>query len=181
MNKPMNSFSKPAVRVLLVGMLLPIAMVFQPSWAVNKCSGADGTVSFQDAPCTGKGETLTVRPATGRQSVEPVVLAPSSLPGVPAPGAQQAVAVPALQAPRKSVLEIEAEQCLAWYRPLLRDPAGAYYREPSKESRVLSITVHATNGFGGYVPKRAACEFVNGKLDDGWTKIQAKRANWQVD
>ncbi len=36
-----------------------------PSWAVNKCTGADGAVVFQDAPCAGKGEKLTVRPGSG--------------------------------------------------------------------------------------------------------------------
>lgn len=34
--------------------------------AINKCAQPDGSVAFQDAPCTGKGETLTVRPASGR-------------------------------------------------------------------------------------------------------------------
>lgn len=36
-----------------------------PVWAVNKCTGADGKVVFQDAPCAGKGETIIVRPASG--------------------------------------------------------------------------------------------------------------------
>jgi hypothetical protein len=36
-----------------------------PAAAVNKCTGADGKVVFQDAPCMGKGETITVRPASG--------------------------------------------------------------------------------------------------------------------
>ena len=68
--------------------------------------------------------------------------------------------------------------CLAWHRPLLRDPAGAYYTEPTKEGRVLSITVHATNGYGGYVTSRAACEIYLGKLNESWTKIHAKRGGW---
>ncbi len=33
--------------------------------AINKCKGPNGTTVFQDAPCSGAGETLTVRPATG--------------------------------------------------------------------------------------------------------------------
>lgn len=40
-----------------------------PAWAVNKCTGADGKVSFQDAPCPGPGEKIEVRPAT--QGVTP--------------------------------------------------------------------------------------------------------------
>lgn len=35
------------------------------AWAVNKCTGADGRVTFQDAPCTGQGERIVVKPATG--------------------------------------------------------------------------------------------------------------------
>lgn len=46
--------------VLLVGVALA-----GPSWAVNKCVGADGRVSFQDAPCAGAGGAIVVRPASG--------------------------------------------------------------------------------------------------------------------
>jgi hypothetical protein len=34
-----------------------------PAWAINKCTGDDGKVSFQDAPCPGDGEKIEVRPA----------------------------------------------------------------------------------------------------------------------
>lgn len=34
-----------------------------PAWAINKCTSADGKVSFQDAPCAGQGEKIEVRPA----------------------------------------------------------------------------------------------------------------------
>ncbi len=29
-----------------------------PAWAVNKCTGPDGKVMFQDAPCPGTGITV---------------------------------------------------------------------------------------------------------------------------
>lgn len=45
--------------------LLVAAFASGPAWAVNKCVGPDGAVVFQDAPCAGKGETLTVKPASG--------------------------------------------------------------------------------------------------------------------
>jgi hypothetical protein len=48
-----------------LGVLFAALMVGAPSWAVNKCTGPDGKVSFQDAPCAGKGEALTVRPSGG--------------------------------------------------------------------------------------------------------------------
>jgi len=43
-----------------------------PAWAINKCTGADGKVSFQDAPCAGQGETIEVRPAMeGATPIQP--------------------------------------------------------------------------------------------------------------
>ena len=82
----------------------------------------------------------------------------------------------------KSALESQADQCLAWYKPLLRDPASAYYSSPKfEDKRVLRMTLHATNGFGGVVTRMAACEFDNGKFSDDWTKIQARRLEWSVD
>lgn len=46
-------------------LLLLVCLAASQAWAVNKCVGPTGKVSFQDAPCPGKGETLTVRPAAG--------------------------------------------------------------------------------------------------------------------
>jgi hypothetical protein len=45
--------------------LATVALAVSPAWAVNKCTGPDGQITFQDAPCAGKGEALTVRPASG--------------------------------------------------------------------------------------------------------------------
>ncbi|WCM88550.1 DUF4124 domain-containing protein [Acidovorax sp. NCPPB 3576] len=46
--------------------LLIAAMAVAPAtWAINKCTGADGKTVFQDAPCVGKGETVNVKPASG--------------------------------------------------------------------------------------------------------------------
>ncbi len=42
-----------------------LALLPLPAAAVNKCTGPTGAIVFQDAPCPGKGETLTVRPASG--------------------------------------------------------------------------------------------------------------------
>ncbi len=47
------------------GVLLSLAcLAASPAWAVNKCT-IDGRTVFQDAACPGKGEQLTVRPASG--------------------------------------------------------------------------------------------------------------------
>lgn len=42
--------------------------------AVNKCTGADGKISFQDGPCAGKGGEIRVTPASGHSiSTAPAV------------------------------------------------------------------------------------------------------------
>lgn len=55
--------------LLLLGFLAP-------AWAINKCTDADGKVSFQDGPCPGQGEKVEVRPAM--QGATPVQPAPST-------------------------------------------------------------------------------------------------------
>lgn len=63
----MNSI-RYAVCALLLGFLAP-------AWAINKCTGADGKVSFQDAPCAGEGEKIEVRPSSkGATPVQPVTV-----------------------------------------------------------------------------------------------------------
>lgn len=81
----------------------------------------------------------------------------------------------------KTPLDADADMCLAWYRPKLRDPMGAYHRNAKRENRVVHITVHATNGYGGYTTKEAACEIHGGKLNEAWTKTHARRGGWGVD
>ena len=163
-------------------VFLSAALLAAPAWAVHKCTGTDGKVTFQDAPCVGKGEKMDVRPASGPTRAV-VNAAPTQTPPAPPVSAQAALPALAVQpapaaAATHSPLAREADMCLAWHRPLLRDPAGAYYTEPTKEDRVLSITVHETNGYGGYVTSRAACEIYLGKLNESWTKIHAKRGGW---
>jgi hypothetical protein len=154
-----------------------------PVWAINKCT-INGKVVFQDTACPGKGETLVVKPASGRSSSAPVhATPPAQVPdtnaNAPSQPAQAPAPAPVVAA--KSPLEVEADLCLAWYMPLLRDPKGAYYTNISKEKRVFSMDLHATNGYGGYVIKRASCEIYNGKLNDAWTKNHAKRGGWLVE
>ena len=42
-------------------LALTIGLISTSSWAVNKCTGADGKVSYQEAPCAGSGQALNVR------------------------------------------------------------------------------------------------------------------------
>lgn len=47
-----------------------------PAWAINKCTDADGRVSFQDASCPGQGEKIEVRPAL--EGATPIPSPPST-------------------------------------------------------------------------------------------------------
>ncbi|CAN7491948.1 MULTISPECIES: DUF4124 domain-containing protein [unclassified Acidovorax] len=48
-----------------------------PAWAINKCTGADGKVAFQDAPCVGgQSEKIEARPAM--QGATPIAPASSA-------------------------------------------------------------------------------------------------------
>ena len=48
---------------LLVGLLCA-----SHAHAVNKCTGANGKITFQDAPCTGQGGVIKVTPAAGHSA-----------------------------------------------------------------------------------------------------------------
>ena len=73
-----------------------------PVWAINKCTGPDGKVSFQDAPCAGngKGEKVEVRLSSsgiGTAAAAPAAASPASGASAAAPvaGAASAPATPA--------------------------------------------------------------------------------------
>ena len=145
---------------------------------VYRCVVA-GQQVYQQQPCVntgGTGTQLKIQPDTPSipipRQTAPVALPQQAAPTAPTPSSLSPVA------PSKSLLDVQADQCLDWYRPKLRDPAGAYYRNPLVEKGVLSLTIHATNGYGGYVPKQAACEFKSGQLDESWTKIHSERRGW---
>lgn len=66
------------MRLWYVGLAVAAGMLSQPAAAINKCTGTDGKVTFQDAPCSaGKSETLDVKPASGRVA-SPGALSPSA-------------------------------------------------------------------------------------------------------
>lgn len=59
--------------------VLALAALAVPAGAVNKCKGADGKVEYQDAPCSGKGEHIDVRPASGHSDAQAQVSAQRQL------------------------------------------------------------------------------------------------------
>ena len=58
-------------RLATVAATLAIACASAPALAVNKCTGPAGQITFQDAPCTGQGGAVVVRPATGAGPAQP--------------------------------------------------------------------------------------------------------------
>ena len=58
------------LRTVAVACLLGV--VVDGAWAINKCVGEDGRISFQDAPCRGAGGAIEVRPASGFARPAPV-------------------------------------------------------------------------------------------------------------
>ena len=58
--------------------LAAVLLGVSPVWAVNKCTGPDGKVVYQDAVCAGKGEAINISPASGHA-------APSAAPAQAAP------------------------------------------------------------------------------------------------
>lgn len=151
---------------------------------VYRCQ-VGGSIVYQQLPCdrdAAKASTLklddAVAPATPAATApQPAAARPAVMP----PGAAAAPAPPPrAPAPRKTETEILADRCLDWYRPLLRDPRSAYWRDANYAKRVLTFVIYATQGFGGYTSKQASCEFRNGRIDESWTRIQAQRLGWPV-
>ena len=49
-----------------LAILIAAVLASCPAWAIHKCIGPGGQVTFQDAPCAGQGERMEVKPASGR-------------------------------------------------------------------------------------------------------------------
>ncbi len=79
--RPLKAFTAQGIKQVIMvksPLLLAALMVaVSPAWAINKCTGVDGRVTYQDAPCSGKGVVIEVNPAVGRS---PVSAAPESSP-----------------------------------------------------------------------------------------------------
>ena len=158
----------------------------QQAAAVNKCTGKDAAVVYQDAPCTNAAADtrrlyITAAPAASPPPARPVQPVPAPAASAVPTGASPRAPVPlpaVIAPPPRTQMEARADACLNWYRPHLRDPRSAYWREAHYVQDTLNITVVATNGFGGFVNKGAACDFRDGEVDEGWTKTQASRRGW---
>lgn len=47
------------------GLIAAVFLLHSSAWAINKCTGPGGKISFQDAPCIGQGDKIAVKPASG--------------------------------------------------------------------------------------------------------------------
>lgn len=72
-----------------VAILTAAILAAAPAWAINKCTGPDGKTVFQDAPCPGKGEQITVKPASGN-APKAAAVTPSDPSATPAAAATPA-------------------------------------------------------------------------------------------
>jgi hypothetical protein len=151
---------------------------------VFRCT-VQGKQVYQQAPCEdtgGKGQRMNLPASSGSPAPKPATgdSAAASYPASPPVSmpAEQSGGGKNVDPERKAPLDEQADACLEWYRPRLRDPRGAYFRDASAEKGVVTITIHATNGYGGYTTKTAVCEFKNGKIDVDWTNIHARRNGW---
>lgn len=164
-----------------VGLVLGAA-VAAPALAVNRCTLEDGRVVYQDAACPAAASASRVRlyapppDPVGKQRATADVAAAAEMAKAREPVLAPAVAAgPAPQQPKSPIAAL-ADACLNFYRPRLRDPAGAYWSEASRDALdVLWMTLHATNGYGGYVAKTVGCEVRNGRLDLDRTRQNSNR------
>lgn len=106
-------------------------LAVSPAWAVNKCTGPDGSVVFQDAPCAGKGGAITVRPASGAaRAAAPAQSEPDAAPaGKPQTEAQRIEARVAESQKERRRIELEAR--------LVPDAEGAIHRHRAACDRDL--------------------------------------------
>ena len=149
-------------------------------YSANKCTCPNEAVTYQDAAFAGIGQAIIIKPTSGATPSSlfaPKAELPPPAPVVPASPVAAPMPAPGIAT---TPLDADADMCLACYRPKLRAPMGAYHRNAKRENRVVHITVHATNGYGGYTTKEAACEIHGGKLNEAWTKTHACLGGWGV-
>lgn len=139
-----------------------------PAWAVHKCTGADGKVTFQDAPCAGgRGEEIDVRPAM--QGATPI--APR------ASGAQEGAFGPTWQRKHflqnqgvpqaRAAVERQQKECAAQQQ----QPDAVAHAGPLRRS-TLAGTQFAQEREASAGKERAACEAQVQELRDRLKSLQ---------
>ncbi len=156
-------------RPLGLALLATLLAASAAAQTVHRCNVAGRTV-YQQVPCAAgsAGATVDVAPniVAGQRPPTAASVAPVT------PAGAQALSVAG------GDLNAEVAVCLGYLRTLLRAPDSARASNPSKDARVLSLTLQAANSRGRTVQRAAACEMRDGKLDEGWTRTHLKRLGW---
>ncbi len=157
-----------------IAALLTAAALSVAAQQVYKCPGPNGGTVFQQAPCT-DGARVRVTPGNTAAAVRAPEAAATARP------ASRAAAQIGGQVAQETAaaLPMLADRCLDYYRPRLRDPRGAYHTAATLDKRVLRFNIHATNGYGGYVIKSAACEVMGNDIDPSWSAKHAIDYGWK--
>lgn len=147
---------------------------FAQAPSVHRCE-IDGRVIFQQAACP-PGQAGRVVPVPPANVVSAPARQAASAPAV----AASAAAAPAViaSAPAAPPPPTDEQACLAYLKPLLRDPASGRILTSTRDGRVLRVQLQANDARARPHTRDAACEFVNGRVDDGWSRIQLKRLGW---
>jgi len=170
--------SKLAGALLVAGLSLQAAPAAAAGKTVYRCEEG-GRVVYQQSACKpAPGQRVELPPGNVADAPRPAPSAPQTAPAA-APAAPQTVPAQAV-IPAGAALPLQAERdaCLAYLRPLLRDPASGRILEAERDGRVLKVKLQAADARGRPQIRDAACEFVNGRVDDGWSRIQLKRLGW---
>lgn len=122
-----------------------------PAWAINKCTGADGKVSFQDAPCVGEGEKIEVKPVI--QGATPIQVKPAATKeGAFGPAWQRKNYLQTQGIPQaRAAVERSQQECTA--QPDVTTSAG-----PLRRSTLASGSVFAQERAIAAADSKAACE-----------------------
>lgn len=137
-----------------------LAMGFlAPAWAINKCTGADGKVSFQDAPCPGDGEKIEVRPSI--EGATPIQPGPAPLKeGVFGASWQRKNYLQSQGVPQaRAAIERNQQACNA-------SPEVVAQGGPLKRSALASGSMLAQQNAASAATDKAACEARTGELRD---------------
>jgi len=131
-----------------------------PAWAINKCTDADGKVSFQDAPCAGEGEKIEVRPAV--QGATPIPPSASTAKeGVFGAAWQRKQYLQSQGVPQaRAAVERNQRECAA-------QPAEVTTQSgPLRRSTIAPGTMFAQDRTAATAKDRAACEARTQELRD---------------
>lgn len=145
------------IRCVACSLLL---VFLAPAWAINKCTDASGKVSFQDAPCAGRGEKIEARPAM--QGATPILPGPTTAQeGAFGPSWQRKHYLQNQGVPQaRAAIERNQKECAA------PPDAAVAHAGPLRRSTLASGTQFAQEGAAAAAKDKATCEARTQELRD---------------